>query len=258
MGKENFNRLREKYANSERRFLAGKRDRRRDFIFSLKVMWEFLKGFNAFKNIGPCITVFGSARFDENNKWYKKTVEIAGRISELGLTVLSGGGPGIMEAANRGAFEKKGKSVGCNIVLPFEQHLNPYVDYSVTIRYFFVRKVFLVKYSYGFVVMPGGMGTLDELFEALTLIQTGKIEGFPVVLFGTEYWHKLIGFLDVMVEEKTISATDLNLLLVTDSVDETMEHLKTHAIKKFNLRMERRRKTRGWLSDLLLGNKTVH
>lgn len=257
MTKEKFYSLREKYANSERRFLAGKRNRRRDFLFSLKVMWEFLKGFNAFKNIGPCITVFGSARFDENNKWYKKTVEIGGRISELGLTVLSGGGPGIMEAANRGAFEKKGRSVGCNIVLPFEQHLNPYVDYSVTIRYFFVRKVFLIKYSYGFVVMPGGMGTLDELFEALTLIQTGKIEGFPVVLFGTEYWKKMIEFLDVMVTEKTISPNDLNLLLVTDSVDETIEHLKKHTIQKFHLKKERRKKPRGWASDFIFGHKLV-
>ncbi len=257
MSKEKFYSLREKYANSERRFLAGKRNRRRDFLFSLKVMWEFLKGFNAFKNIGPCITVFGSARFDENNKWYKKTVEIGGRISELGLTVLSGGGPGIMEAANRGAFEKKGRSVGCNIVLPFEQHLNPYVDYSVTIRYFFVRKVFLIKYSYGFVVMPGGMGTLDELFEALTLIQTGKIEGFPVVLFGTEYWKKMIEFLDVMVTEKTISPNDLNLLLVTDSVDETIEHLKKHTIQKFHLKKERRKKPRGWASDFIFGHKLV-
>ncbi|MES2380198.1 MAG: TIGR00730 family Rossman fold protein [Bacteroidota bacterium] len=257
MSTEKFYSLREKYANSERRFLAGKRNRRRDFLFSLKVLWEFWKGFHGFRKIGPCITVFGSARFDENNKWYKKTVEIGGRISELGLTVLSGGGPGIMEASNRGAFEKRGRSVGCNIVLPFEQHLNPYVDYSVTIRYFFVRKVFLIKYSYGFVVMPGGMGTLDELFEALTLIQTGKIEGFPVVLFGTEYWKKMIEFLDVMVTEKTISPNDLNLLLVTDSVDETIEHLKKHTIQKFHLKKERRKKPRGWASDLIFGHKLV-
>jgi hypothetical protein len=166
----------------------------------------------------------------------------------MGFTVMTGAGPGIMEAANRGAQEAGGRSVGCNIVLPREQKINAYLDRWVTFRYFFVRKVMLVKYSYAFVVMPGGFGTMDELFEAMVLIQTGKIESFPVVLIGKEYWQPLVSFLDEMVRVGTIDRDDFNLLLFTDSVDEAMEHIQKHGIEKFGLvrkRMPRASKVLG-------------
>ena len=153
----------------------------------------------------------------------------------MGFTVMTGGGPGIMEAANRGAREAGGMSVGCNILLPTEQKTNAYLDRTVTFRYFFVRKVMLVKYSYAFVVMPGGAGTMDELFEAVTLIQTKKIDGFPVVLIGKQYWHSLVTLLEEMVEAGTIGRDDLNLLLFTDSVDEAMAHIEKHAVEQFGL-----------------------
>jgi uncharacterized protein (TIGR00730 family) len=148
---------------------------------------------------------------------------------------MTGAGPGVMEAASRGAKEAGGRTVGCNVVLPEEQKLNPYVDRSVTFKHFFVRKVMLVKYSYAFVVMPGGLGTMDELFEALTLIQTSKIENFPVVLMSTEYYRPLMGVLAKMVAAGTISHTDLDLLLLTDSVDEAMDHIEKHAVRSFGL-----------------------
>jgi uncharacterized protein (TIGR00730 family) len=169
-------------------------------------------------------------------------MELSRAISNLGFTIITGGGPGIMEAANRGAFEAGGRSIGCNIVLPHEQKENPYVQKSVEFRYFFVRKVLLVKYSYAFVCMPGGMGTMDEMFEALTLIQTGKIKNFPVILFGKEYWQKLYELLDEMVKKGTISATDLNLLLITDSVEDSVAYLKSKAIDQFGLKKGRRLK----------------
>jgi uncharacterized protein (TIGR00730 family) len=161
---------------------------------------------------------------------------------------MTGGGPGIMEAANRGAKEAEGISIGCNIQLPFEQDPNPYLDRWVTIKYFFVRKVMLLKYSYAFIVMPGGLGTMDELFEALTLIQTKKVSNFPVVLMGKDYWQPMIEFLKQMVAAKTISAGDLDLLLLTDSVEEAMAHIQQHAVEKFGLR-------RGLKRSLLLGEK---
>ena len=157
-----------------------------------KIMSEFVEAFDRLSKIGPCVSIFGSARTSEDNKYYLLGVQIAKELGSLGYGIISGGGPGIMEAANKGAFETGGHSVGCNIVLPHEQHENPYVQKSVEFRYFFVRKTLLIKYSYAFVIMPGGWGTMDELFEALTLIQTGKIEEFPVIIFGTEYWKNLI------------------------------------------------------------------
>jgi hypothetical protein len=190
--------------------------------------------------VGPCITVFGSARIPESDPTYELARRVGAMIAELGFTVMTGGGPGIMRAANQGAREAQGRSVGCNIQLPFEQVQNPYLDRWVDLRYFFVRKVLLFKYSYGFVVLPGGVGTLDELFEALTLIQTGKIENFPVILMGREFWSPLLGQLEQMQSKQLIRPEDLKLLYVTDSVDEARARLEQHAVQKFKLSRVRR------------------
>ena len=184
----------------------------------LRIGGEFLKGFRHFHFVGPCVTVFGSARFTEDHPYYGLAREIGRRLAQAGATVLTGGGPGIMEAANRGAREAGGYSIGCNIQLPLEQMPNPYLDRWVTFKYFFVRKVLLVKYSYAFVVMPGGFGTLDELFEAATLVQTRKIESFPLVLVGTAYWKPLLDFVQgTLVRAGTIAPEDAHLLTPTDS-----------------------------------------
>jgi len=255
MANEGFKQLREKYFLSENRFLEGPRSRRREFLFLIKVMREFIRGLRKLHFIGPCVTVFGSARFKEDHPFYIKAMEVGKAISNLGLTVLTGGGPGIMEAANRGAFENGGRSVGCNIVLPHEQKENPYVQKSVGFRYFFVRKILLVKYSYAFICMPGGMGTMDEMFEALTLIQTGKIKNFPVILFGIEYWKKLTELLDDMVVNETISAEDLKLLLITDSVEEMTNHIRKNAIEEFGLKKGKHLKPLKWLGEYLYWKK---
>jgi hypothetical protein len=181
------------------------------------------------------VTVFGSARFREGHPFYELGRQVGGRLARLGFTVMTGGGPGIMEAASRGAHEAGGYTVGCNIVLPEEQVINPYVDCSITFDHFFVRKVMLVKYSYAFVVMPGGLGTMDELFEALVLIQTKKIEDFPVVLIGKEYYTALRELMNRMLAEQTIDAPDLKLLLVTDSIDEAMDYIEKHVLHSFGL-----------------------
>ena len=219
----------------ERYFLEGPRPRWDEFWTVVHVLKEFVIGFRALHFVGPCVTVFGSARFKDDHPFYDLARKVGAGLSRLGFTVMTGGGPGIMEAANRGAREAGGPSVGCNIRLPKEQAPNPYLDKWVTLRYFFVRKVLLMKYSYAFVVMPGGVGTMDEMFGALTLIQTGKIEGFPVVVMGTEYWQPLRALLERMVEAKTIDAADMNLLMFTDSVEAAMAHLQTHAVEKFGL-----------------------
>ncbi|AMS27219.1 hypothetical protein AEM51_09530 [Bacteroidetes bacterium UKL13-3] len=255
MATKNIKQLRDKVIYSERRFLEGPRSRTREFLFVFKVFREFMQGFRKLHFIGPCVTVFGSARFKEEHPYYIKAREIGAAVSNLGFTILTGGGPGIMEAANRGAFEAGGRSVGCNIVLPHEQKENPYVQKSVEFRYFFVRKTLLIKYSYAFICMPGGMGTMDEMFEALTLIQTGKIQNFPVVLFGKDYWKNLYELMEDMVKEGTISATDLDLLLVTDSVEETVAHLKKHAIHKFGLKKEKRMTPKKWLGEFFFSKK---
>ncbi len=201
-----------------------------------RIAREFFYGFRKLHFVGPCITVFGSARFKEDHPYYDLAVEVGAALSSLGFTVMTGGGPGIMEAANRGAREAGGKSIGCNIVLPFEQRPNPYLDLMLEFRYFFVRKVMLVKYSYGFVVLPGGVGTMDELFEALTLIQTGKIKDFPVVLMGVDYYRPLLEFLQDMVSAGTISPKDLNLVKITDSVEEALQHIEAYALQKLGFR----------------------
>lgn len=217
-------------------FLEGPHSRGSEFFTVVRIMREFIRGFRVLHFVGPCVTVFGSARFQPGHEYYELAREVGAALSRLGFTVMTGGGPGIMEAANRGAREAGGRSVGCNILLPMEQKHNPYLDRVVTFRYFFVRKVMLVKYSYAFVVMPGGVGTMDELFESFTLIQTRKIADFPVVLMGKQYWRDLIELLDNMVRSKTIDASDLRHLLITDSIEEAMAHIQRHGVEKFGLR----------------------
>lgn len=202
----------------------------------LRAVRDFIAGFRALHFVGPCVTVFGSARYEETHPYYALGREIGRGIVERGFTVMTGGGPGLMEAANRGAREAGGRSVGCNIALPAEQVPNAYLDRWVTCRYFFVRKVLLFKYSYAFIGLPGGLGTLDELFEALTLIQTGKIADFPVVLIGTAYWRPLQDLLWRLAVERTIDAEDLELLKVTDDVDEALDHIQRYAMERFRLR----------------------
>src|ERR1700693_432854 len=179
----------------EELFLEGPRSRGFELGRAFRIFWELIYGFRALHFVGPCITVFGSARFSQEHPYYALTRELGARIARAQFTVMTGGGPGLMEAANRGAKDARGISIGCNIVLPQEQKPNPYLDKFVEFHYFFVRKLMLVKYSYGFVAAPGGFGTLDELFEVATLIQTGKIKDFPVVLLGVEYWSPLLDFL---------------------------------------------------------------
>src|SRR6476659_6674863 len=198
---------------------------RLDEVFTLfRVMADFLRGFRALHFVGPCVTVFGSARIHVDSPYYEMARQMGAGLVRLGFTVMTGGGPGIMEAANRGAREAGGRSVGCNIKLPHEQAPNEYLDRSVTLFYFFVRKTLLIKYSYAFVVMPGGAGTLDELFEALTLIQTGKIQNFPIVIMGTDYWHELTDLLNKMARLGMINPADVDLVYITDSVEKALEH----------------------------------
>lgn len=193
-----------------------------------KIMAEFVDGFEKMAKIGPCVSVFGSARTPQDSKYYKMAEEIARLLTEHGYGVISGGGPGIMEAANKGAYEAGGKSVGLNIELPFEQFHNKYIDRDklMEFNYFFVRKVMFMKYSQGFIVLPGGFGTMDEMFEAITLIQTGKVARFPIVLVGSEYWSGLLDWVENhMLDAKNISAEDLTLYRVVDTAEEAAEHI---------------------------------
>ena len=200
----------------------------KDSWMVFRVMSEFVDGYEKMARIGPCVSIFGSARLKEDNFYYKMAVDIAKKITEIGFGVITGGGPGIMEAGNRGA-NGNGKSIGLNIELPFEQHFNPYVDkgYNINFDYFFVRKVMFVKYSQGFVVMPGGFGTLDELTEALTLIQTNKIGKFPIVLVGSEFWSGLLDwFKSTLLKEGLIAEKDLELFRVVDNAEDAVAHIK--------------------------------
>jgi uncharacterized protein (TIGR00730 family) len=189
-----------------------------------RIMGEFVEGFDTLARVGPAVSVFGSARTGPDDRFYVAAEETGRRLAQAGFAVITGGGPGIMEAANKGSFEAGGESIGCNIELPFEQGMNEYVRTAINFRYFFVRKTMFVKYAEAFVIFPGGFGTMDELFEALTLIQTGKVRDFPVVLFGSEYWAGLVEWLEKsMLGEGKISPPDLNLFIVTDSPEEAVE-----------------------------------
>ncbi len=210
----------------DRRLLAGPRSRLDEFFRVVRICVEFIRGFRALHFLGPCVTVFGSARFDEQHRYYKLARQAGQEIAKLGFVVMTGGGPGIMEAANRGARDVRGKSVGCNIILPHEQQANPYLDKLVTFRYFFVRKVMLVKYSQAFVIFPGGLGTLDEAYEAATLIQTGKISSFPLIFVGRDYWQPLFDFMrDTLLKQGCISPEDLDWIILTDSLDDLIARL---------------------------------
>src|SRR5438552_3026831 len=190
----------------------------------LRIMGEFVNGFDTLAEVGAAVTIFGSARVRSDNPMYANAEQLARMLAEKGFAVITGGGPGIMEAANKGAKEAGGTSIGCNIELPFEQGTNAYVDIAINFRYFFVRKMMFVKYSEAFVIFPGGFGTMDELFEALTLIQTDKVQDFPLILFGSEYWKGLLDWIKTtMLSEKKISPEDINLLVVTDSVEEACD-----------------------------------
>lgn len=221
-------------------YLDGPKSRSYELSFAFRVFSQFVKGFRNLHFIGPCITVFGSARFKEDHPYYIAAREFGKQIAAIGFTTMTGGGPGIMEAANRGAYENGGYSVGCNIRLPFEQKSNPFLHKSVTFEYFFVRKALLAKYSYSFIIMPGGFGTMDEFFETITLIQTKTITQFPIVLYGKTYFQPLMEFIQFMADNGTISKEDLNLVLVTDDIAEAMIHIHTYINKNYKVRPRRR------------------
>ena len=212
-------------ATSEFKMLAGRDSRTQEFLRVLRISREFVHGFRAFHTIGPCITFFGSSRFGESHPYYEPARSLARRVGELGFNIVTGGGPGLMEAANRGARESGGLSIGATIDIQNELP-NSFVDRRVKFHYFFARKVILVKYSYGFVMLPGGMGTLDELFEAVTLIQTNRLAQFPVVLYGRDYWEGLVEWLrEVPLAAGAFSKTDLARIHLTDDADEVVERL---------------------------------
>ena len=218
-------------------FLSGPQRRGSELARLWRISLEFLRGFRALHFVNPCVTVFGSARLRPGHRYYELAREVGKRLAQAGFTVMTGGGPGVMEAANRGAKEGGGRSVGCNIELPHEQSGNEYLDLSVDFRYFFVRKVMLVKYSTAFVILPGGFGTMDEIFETATLVQTDKIHDFPLVLMGREYWQGLLDFLDdPMVRERTISPEDPLRFIVTDSPAEAVDRILEAATEEFGLR----------------------
>ncbi len=216
--------------DAEKHFLEGRRDRPAELESAVRFFLEFLRGFESLDFEGPCVTVFGSARFPEGHAYYELARQTGRALAEAGYVVMTGGGPGIMEAANRGAKEGGGQSLGCNIRLPMEQEPNPYLDDFIELDYFFVRKVMLVKYSCAFVVMPGGFGTLDEAFEVLTLIQTRKLDSFPMVAMGNAFWRHLRDFIEKsLMVEGTIDAEDLDLIQPTDSIEEAIRIIRGSA-----------------------------
>ncbi len=217
-------------------YLDGPKSRTYELAFVWKVFCQFIKGIRTLHFVGPCITVFGSARFKEDNPFYIAAREFGKSIAAIGFTTMTGGGPGIMEAANRGAFENNGNSVGCNIRLPFEQKVNKYIQTSITFEHFFIRKTLLIKYSYAFIIMPGGFGTMDEFFETLTLIQTKTLTQFPIVLYGKEYYSELWEYLEYMAQKGTINREDLSLVLLTDSVEDAMNHIQTYITQNYKIR----------------------
>lgn len=233
---------------AEIQFLEGPQSRLKEFWFAVKVFIEFIRGYRSLAFVGPCVTIFGSARFKEDHPYYDLTRRVGAAVAKMGFTVMTGGGPGLMEAANRGAKEVGGRSVGCNIVLPHEQHPNPWLDKWVNIRYFFVRKTLLIKYSYAFICMPGGFGTLDELFEAITLIQTKKIRHFPIIVFCKDFHKEIADHVQLMKENGTISPEDEKLFVMTDSIEEAEKILHEQSIQRFRLQ-KAKPKPFGWLFE---------
>ena len=232
------------------RFLEGPQTREFELARAFRIFLEFVRGFRTLHFVGPCVTVFGSARFGAGHRYYDLGREVGAGLARAGFTVMTGGGPGLMEAANRGAREAGGRSIGCNIELPAEQRPNAYLDRHVTFKYFFVRKVMLVKYSYAFVALPGGFGTLDEIFETLTLVQTGKIREFPIVLLGVAFWQPLVDFLMArLVAEGTIDPGDAKRLLVTDSPAEAVATIRDVALNRFALTYGPRAARRWYLGE---------
>jgi uncharacterized protein (TIGR00730 family) len=235
---------------AEIKFLSGPQPRGYELRRAVRIFFELLKGFRALHFVGPCVTVFGSARFADGHRYYGQARELGALLAKDGFTVMTGGGPGIMEAANRGAKDVGGRTAGCNIELPQEQAPNAYLDTMVTFKHFYVRKVMLVKYSYAFVCMPGGFGTADELFEAATLIQTGKILSFPIILVGKDFWSPIVEAMrSTMLAESTITAEDLGILRVTDSVEEAAQLIHDAAITRFGLTHAPKMKRRWYLGE---------
>ncbi len=233
-----------------RRFLQGPQPRGQELLRAIRIMVELVRGFRALHFVGPCVTVFGSARFKEDHRYYGLAREVGRELARAGFTVMTGGGPGIMEAANRGAQEIGGYSVGCNIELPAEQRPNQYLDRWVTFRHFFVRKVMLVKYSYAFIALPGGFGTLDEIFETATLVQTGKIKEFPIVLVVRDFWEPLVEFLRTRpLAEGTIGPGDVERLTLTDSPAEAARAVAEIAQRRFGLTYGPRMRPRWYLGE---------
>jgi len=234
----------------ERQFLRGPQPRGVELAEAGRIFAECVKGFRQLHFVGPCVTVFGSARFKEDHPYYVLARELGAKLAEAGFTVMTGGGPGIMEAANRGAKDAGGYSVGSNIMLPVEQKPNPYLDRFVEFRYFFVRKMLLEKYSYAFVAMPGGIGTLDEVFETAVLIQTGKMKEFPFVLMGKAFWSPLIDYLrQSLLTAGTVDAPDVTRFVLTDSPEEAVAVIRERAMQQFGLTYGPRAKPRWWLGE---------
>jgi uncharacterized protein (TIGR00730 family) len=231
------------------RFLEGPQRRGFELRRAVRIFFEFLHGFRTLHFVGPCVTVFGSARFREGHPYYGLARAVGAELARAGFTVMTGGGPGVMEAANRGARDAGGRSVGCNIELPQEQRANPYLDHFVTFRHFFVRKVMLVKYSYAFIALPGGFGTLDEVFETAMLVQTRKIRDFPLVLMGTEFWRPLLAFVDDLVARGTIDRADLERFVVTDSPADAVRAITDAALGRFGLSYGPRPRRRWYLAE---------
>ena len=233
--------------HEETKFLSGPLDRTSELLRVFRISVEFIRGFRKLHFVGPCVTVFGSTHFADGDPYYTMGREVGKRLAEAGFTVMTGGGPGLMEAANRGAKEAGGRSVGCNIELPHEQRPNPYLDHWITFRHFYVRKVMLVKYSYAFIGLPGGFGTMDELFEVATLVQTGKVKDFPVIMMPSAFWSPLISFMrDTLVAHGTITEQDLGHLSLMDSPEDAVRHIEDMALKSFGLTYAKPRHKRRW------------
>lgn len=237
-------------SSDEKVFLEGPRNRLKDLKTAFSILFETLKGFRTLHFVGPCVTIFGSARFSSDTEYYRGATRIAGMLAQSGFTIMTGGGPGIMEAANRGAKEVGGRSIGCNIKLPMEQKPNPYLDRWVDFNYFFVRKLMLIKYSYAFLAFPGGFGTLDEIFETATLIQTGKIRDFPLILIGKEYWEPLRELLvERLLREQAIDPSDLGYIRITDDLQEAHDLVLEAATVRFGLAWKERKQPKWYLFE---------